>query len=91
MANVSFYLTAILGQGVKSHSLQERNFLWNVLIVDHQVKKNHIYSLGQLERLYNAISDCHINKPGGLSVQPPPSPGKLAAQLKSPFGDYCFS
>ena len=25
--------------------------------------------------------------PGGLSVQPPPPPGKLAAQLKSPFGD----
>ena len=26
-------------------------------------------------------------KPGGLSLQPPPSPGKLAAQLKPPFGD----
>ena len=31
------------------------------------------------------------NKPGGPSLQPPPPPGKLAAQLKSPFGDSCFS
>ena len=58
-ANVSFYLIAILAHCVKSHSLQERNVLWNVLIVDHHVKKNiyYIYALGQLERLYNAISD----------------------------------
>ena len=61
-ANVSFYLTAILAQCVKSqHSLQERNVLGNVLIVDHHVKKKnyrYIYSLGQLEiRLYNTISD----------------------------------
>ena len=27
------------------------------------------------------------DKPGGLSLQPPPSQGKLAAQLKPPFGD----
>ena len=27
------------------------------------------------------------DKPGGLSLQPSPSPGKLAAQLKPPFGD----
>ena len=26
------------------------------------------------------------DKPGGLSLQPPPSPGKLAAQLQPPFG-----
>ena len=38
-ANVSFYLIAILALGVKSHFLQERN----VLIVDCQVKKIHIY------------------------------------------------
>ena len=58
-ANVTFYLIAILAQLVKSRFLQERNVLWNVLIVDHHVKKNYnyIYSLGQLERLYNAISD----------------------------------
>ena len=30
------------------------------------------------------------DKPGGLSVQLPPPPGKLAAQLKSPFGDSCY-
>ena len=40
------------------------------------------------------------DKPGGLSVQPPPPPSrplpplplreKLATQFKSPFGDYCF-
>ena len=30
------------------------------------------------------------NKPCGLSAQPPPPPGKLAAQFKSPFGDSCF-
>ena len=60
-ANVSFYLTAILAQCVESqHSLQERNVLGNVLIVDHHVKKiyyRYIYSLGRLERLYNTISD----------------------------------
>ena len=36
---------------------------------------------------------CHAmvsDKPGGLSVQRPPHPGKLAAQLKSPFGDSCY-
>ena len=42
-ANVSFYLIGILAHCVKSHSLQERNILWNVLIVDHHVKKNIIY------------------------------------------------
>ena len=34
---------------------------------------------------------CHgvvTDKPGDLSVTP--SPGKLAGQLKSPFGDSCF-
>ena len=30
------------------------------------------------------------DKPGGLSLQPPPSPEKLAAQLKPPFGDSCL-
>ena len=30
------------------------------------------------------------DKPSGLSVQPSHPPGKLAAQLKSPFGDSCF-
>ena len=30
------------------------------------------------------------DRPGGLSLQPAPSPGKLAAQLKSPFGDSCL-
>ena len=35
-----FYLIAILALRVKSHSLQERNVLRNVvLIVDHHVKK----------------------------------------------------
>ena len=35
-----FYLIAILALSVKSHSLQERNVLRNVvLIVDHHVKK----------------------------------------------------
>ena len=28
--------------------------------------------------------------PDGRSVQPPPPPGKLAAQLKLPFGDSCW-
>ena len=46
------------------------------------------------------MSDCLIShkmlrhavvsdKPGGLSVQPPPPPGKLAARLKLPFGGSC--
>ena len=41
-ANVSFYLIAILAHCVKSHSLQERNVLWNMLFVDHHVKKYYI-------------------------------------------------
>ena len=42
------YLIAILALRVKGHSLQKRNVLWNVLIVDHHVKKKYyIYSLGQ--------------------------------------------
>ena len=56
-ADVSLYNIAILVQRVKSHSFQERNVLWNVLIVDHHDKKYYAYSLGQLERLYNATSD----------------------------------
>ena len=39
MANVSFCLIVILAQHVKIHSLQERNVLWSVLIVDQHVKK----------------------------------------------------
>ena len=65
MTNVSFYLIVILALHVKSHSLQERNILGNVLIVDHHVKKKqtnkkYIYMyiyIGQLKRLYKAISD----------------------------------
>ena len=30
------------------------------------------------------------DKPGDLRVQRPPPPGKLAVQLKSPFGDSCY-
>ena len=30
------------------------------------------------------------DKPGGLSLQSPSSPEKLAAQLKPPFGDSCL-
>ena len=52
MANVSFYLIAILALHVKCHSLQERSVPGNVLIVDHHVKKKImykiIYLLGQL-------------------------------------------
>ena len=59
-ANVSFYLIAILALHVKCHSLQERNALGNVLIIDYHVKKyiyRYIHSLEQLERLNNAKSD----------------------------------
>ena len=62
MANVSFYLSAILALCVKYHSFQERNVPGNVLILHHHVKKKkniyiYIYSLaseyiGQLEKLY---------------------------------------
>ena len=50
MANVSFYLIAILALHVKCHSLQEKSVPENVLIVDHHAKKNFmfIYSLRQL-------------------------------------------
>ena len=59
---MSLYLITILALQVKSHSLQERNILGNVLIVDHHVKKKYKYIyiyiyIGQLERLYNAVSD----------------------------------
>ena len=38
--NVSFYVIVILALRVSGpHSLQERNVLENVLIVDHHVKK----------------------------------------------------
>ena len=37
---VSFYLIAILALHMLSHSLQERNVLGNVFIVDHRIKKN---------------------------------------------------
>ena len=43
MANVSFYLIAILSLHVKCHSLQERNVQGNVLTVDHHVKKKYMY------------------------------------------------
>ena len=43
MANVSFYLIAILALHVKCHSLQEKSVPGNVLIVDHHVKKNFMY------------------------------------------------
>ena len=43
-AILSFYLIAILAQRVKSHSLQERNVLWNVLIEDHHVQRNIIFT-----------------------------------------------
>ena len=57
-----FTLLLFLLCAVKGHSLQERNVLGNVLIVDHQVKRKkkkyiYVYALGHLERLYNAISD----------------------------------
>ena len=51
MANVSFYLIAILALHVKCHSLQEKSVLGNVLIVDRsprQKKFMFIYSLRQL-------------------------------------------
>ena len=35
-------------------------------------------------------SDKPGGTPGGLSVQPPPHPGKLAAPVNSPFGDSCY-
>ena len=40
MANVSFYLIAILALHVKCHSLQERSVPGNVLIVDHHGMAN---------------------------------------------------
>ena len=44
MANVSFYLSAILALCVKYHSFQERNVPGNVLILHHHVKKKkYIY------------------------------------------------
>ena len=57
----------------------------------------HFPRYESLPKGYNVqMSDCLLShkmlrhavvrdKPGGLSVQPPPPPGKLAARLKSPF------
>ena len=53
-----FILLRFLLSVWKVISYTEKNVLWNVLIVDHQVKKMlYIYSVGQLEGLYNAMSD----------------------------------
>ena len=44
----------------------------------------------QLSNCFNSHMRCYAivsDIPDGISVQPPPDPGKLAAQLKSPFGD----
>ena len=38
-AHVSFYVIAILALRLKGHSLQERNVLGNVNIVDHPIQK----------------------------------------------------
>ena len=52
---MSLYLIAILSQRVKQ-SFPYRNVLWNVLIVDHQVKKiDYLYSL---RRRSNSIPWC---------------------------------
>ena len=59
-ANVSFYLIAILALHVKCHSLQERDVLGNMLIVDHHVKKKkkcmYIFTR-TVRKALNAISD----------------------------------
>ena len=62
MANVSFYLIAILALHVKCHSLQERSVPGNVLIVDHHVKKNimfiySLYSCGHTTEFYWGKTD----------------------------------
>ena len=54
-ANVSSYLLAILALRVKGHSLQERNVLGNVLIVDHQVKK--IYKINTVKYQSDVLID----------------------------------
>ena len=58
----SSLVIAIFALHVKCHSLQERNVLGNVLIVDHHVKKKvmYVYSVGRLElKALNEISDKH--------------------------------
>ena len=42
-AHVSFYVIAILALRLKGHSLQERNVLGNVNIVDHPIQKIYKY------------------------------------------------
>ena len=54
-ANVSFYLIAILALRVKGHSLQERNVLGNVVIVDHHVKK--IYKINTVKYQSDVLID----------------------------------
>ena len=51
------YLIAILALRVKGHSLQKRNVLWNVLIVDHHVKKKILYLFTRTIRKALSISD----------------------------------
>ena len=46
---------AILGLRVKGHSLQERNVLGNVLIVDHHVKK--IYKINTVKYQSDVLID----------------------------------
>ena len=60
MANVSFYHIAILALHVKCHSIQERDVLGNMLIVDHHVKKIYVYIFTRtVRKALNAISDKH--------------------------------
>ena len=56
--NVSFYLIAILAQRVKSHSLHGKECPVECAHCrSPSQKKYYIFSVGQLESLYNAISD----------------------------------
>ena len=57
-ANVSFYLIAILALRVKGHSLQEKNFLGNVLFVDHHVKK--IYKINIMKYQSDVLIECSM-------------------------------
>ena len=46
---------------------------------------------GTNEYLFNSHIRCYVTQWSATSlVQPPPPLGKLASQLKSPFGDSCF-
>ena len=65
-----------------------------IFLVTKLFQKGTMFNWVTVQLSHEILSHAMVSKmPDGLSVQPPPPPGKLAAhgQLKLPFGDSCLS